>query len=147
MQVFCIFHKPLRILSYLISNSIVGRMEYYYDNDIKVLAFNASGQIEKHYIIDFYEHLGKNETYPRILKTLIDARDCTYKFEIKDMAEMFAALNTALESYTSVREAIVVEKLFETVFATLFSEGMVHPKYKFRVFSTRKAALNWLTNQ
>lgn len=122
-------------------------MEYYYDNDMQVLTYNASGLIEKDYIINFYEHMGKNEAYPRILKTLIDARECTYKFEIKDMDEMFAALNEALESYTSVREAIVVEKLFETVFATLFAEGMVHPKYKFRVFSTRKAALNWLTNQ
>ncbi len=122
-------------------------MEYYFDNDIKVLAFNASGLIEKDYIIDFYEHMGENESYPRDLRTLIDARDCTYKFEISDMQEMFSALNNALENYTSVREAIVVEKLFETVFATLFAEGMVHPKYKFKVFSTRTAALNWLVAQ
>lgn len=124
-----------------------GRMEYYYDNDIKVLTYNASGQIEKSYIINFYKHMGENDTYPRTLKTLIDARECTYKFEISDMDEMFAALTDALENYTMVREAIVVEKLFETVFATLFAEGMVHPKYKFKVFSTRQAALNWLLRQ
>lgn len=122
-------------------------MEFYYDNDINVLTYNASGLIEKGEIIGFYENMGKNTKLPRKLKTLIDARECIYKFEIKDMDEMFDALNSALEHYTFVREAIVVAKPFETVFATLFAERMVHPKYKFKAFSTREGALNWLLNE
>jgi hypothetical protein len=45
-----------------------------------------------------------------------------------------------------MHEAIEVDKPYETAIASLFSDGYKDPNYKFRVFSTKSAAENWLFN-
>lgn len=120
------------------------RMGLNFDTDREILVFKPKGTIGKEHIKDFYKHLAVENNYPRKLRTLIDAWECQFNFEIKDLSELFNELEIAIKNYTSIREAIVVGKPYETAIATLFSGGYKNPNYKFKVFSTRSAAEKWL---
>ncbi len=119
-------------------------MGFHFNSDSDILIYKCVDIIDKEHIMDLYKHIAEESSYPRNLRTLIDAADCIFKFEIKDLPELFQGLEKAFEKYSSLREAIVVDKPYETVLATLFAEGFKDPNYKFKVFSTKYAALGWL---
>lgn len=119
-------------------------MEFYFDEERNVYVYKNEGLIEKEVIIDYYSMLGTEASLPSDLRVLIDARACTFKFEPDDLQEMFGVLRDSLKKFNSIFEAILVLQPYETVIATLFSEGVKDPRYKFGVFSTMPAALLWL---
>lgn len=121
-------------------------MGFIFNKDTDILVYKTKGIIDKNHIIDFYRHMAVDLSYPRKLKTLIDATDCQFEFEIKDLRELFKELVLAFEKYDSLYEAIVVSKPYETVIATLFADGFKDPNYEFKVFSTKSGAVKWLLN-
>ena len=117
-----------------------------FDTDSEILVSKTKGIVDKEYIKEFYKHIAAENQYPRKLKTLVDATECQFDFIIKDLGELIKELEIAFKKYTSIREAIVVAKPFETAIASIFSDGFKDPNYKFKVFSTRLAAEKWLLN-
>ena len=67
-----------------------------------------------------------------------------FDFKAKDIPKIWEAVNACLENYDSIEEAILVQKPYETAMAVIFEDGAPTENYKFKIFSTRENALDWL---
>jgi len=99
------------------------------------------------YIVNHYIKIHTDDSLPKNLKVLIDARGTQFKLNVEDLNHARKELVQALGKYTSIREAILVDKPHATAIAILFSDSYSDiTSYSFRVFSTEIEALRWLQN-
>ncbi|MDA3930692.1 MAG: hypothetical protein PF541_17225 [Prolixibacteraceae bacterium] len=86
-----------------------------------------------------------NKSFPRKLNILIDARETKLDFDIKNVQEIVTESSEAVRSFKMFKEAIILNRPKDTALATLISLGIKQINYRLGVFSTREAAINWLT--
>lgn len=97
--------------------------------------------------VDYIDATRLNVNYPRTLKILTDATQCRFLFKESDLAKIVSANNLSLQVYDQIIDAMIIDGPVETALSMLFSELSVAPNYKFKVFSSRVAALSWLAAQ
>lgn len=113
---------------------------------LMILEIEMQGVITIDDIILHYTNIMDDKTLPRELKVLIDCRSTQMDINVDEISSTIDAVKKALLKYNSIREAILVDKPFETVVATLFEQyNSDLEAYNFSVFCTEKAAINWLT--
>ncbi len=118
---------------------------YSYNEKSNLLELHTMGVMQVGDIISHYVHIRKDPTLPKKLKVLIDARGAQLDLRIEDIALTNDAVKEALLNFDSLREAIIVDKPYETVIATMFERFYSKTEsYIFRVFSTENAARVWL---
>jgi hypothetical protein len=64
-----------------------------------------------------------------------------------DLKVVVEANLKSLEQYNYIIDAIITDNPKETAFSMLYKELSATKKYKFNVFSTREAAIEWLNLQ
>ena len=96
-------------------------------------------------IVDYIVATKENAEYPRKLKILTDATKGIMKLNTDDLQVIVSENNKSIEKYDFIFDAIVIESPKETAMSILYQEMAKNSKYKFQVFSTRGAALDWLT--
>ena len=82
---------------------------------------------------------------PENLRVLIDCRDVAFDIDIRSIEFTSETLNKSLKRYSTIKEAILVDKPFETAIAKMFQ--LLHSKienYNFEIFSTEDASRKWL---
>ena len=90
-------------------------------------------------VLDYYGTLKNSDHYPRDLKIIIDAEYTEFMFIPHDLDKIKEAVENTLESYTTIKEALVTSKPVSTAIAMLFGEFEIN-NYEFRSFYTQSAA-------
>ena len=115
-------------------------------NDQKgILDSNFTGDITLQEVVDYIVATRKNKSYPRKLKILTDATNSNMNFNASDLCTIVSENNKSLENYQYIIDAIIIESPKETALSMLYQEIAKNKKYMFSVFSTREAALEWLS--
>jgi hypothetical protein len=117
---------------------------FQHDEDLKILRVRYPGMLTKEEIVAHYNELRTNRSFHRNIRILIDCRDSTFTVKPEEVPELTAAAKKAVREYDSVKEAIMVTNPYETVIVILFEKGINIPNYRFKIFYTEQAALNWL---
>jgi len=92
---------------------------------------------------DYYKTIKNSDQYPQDLKILIDAEYTEFMFIPHDLDKIKEAVENTLESYASIKEALVTSKPVSTAIAMLFGEIEIN-NYEFQAFYTQSAARKWL---
>ncbi len=110
-----------------------------------ILDSNFTGDVTLKEVVDYIIATKENKSYPRKLKILTDATNSNMNFNASDLYAIVDENNKSLEQYQYIIDAIVIESPKETALSILYQEIAKNPKYKFRIFSTRDAAAEWLS--
>jgi hypothetical protein len=102
------------------------------------------GDVTIQEIIDYIYATKENADYPRHLKILTDGTEARMVFSAEAVPSIVKANNESLENYYSIIDAIVLDSERETALSEFYEQLSKAPKYRFRVFSTREAAIAWL---
>ena len=95
-------------------------------------------------LVDYIGATKENKTYPRILKIATDSKDAIFEFSPQNLGTIVNENNKSLEQYDQIIDAIIVNSPQTTAISMLYLELAKNEKYMFEIFSTSKAALNWL---
>ena len=118
---------------------------YSYNEKSMILETGTIGILKIEDIISHYEKINNDDSLPRNLKVLIDCRGTQLDVTVDEINLTSDVVKKALLIYNYIKEAILVDKPYETVVATLFENyNSYFESYSFRVFSTENAARNWL---
>ncbi|MDF1517350.1 MAG: hypothetical protein RQ864_08830 [Lutibacter sp.] len=95
-------------------------------------------------IVNYIIATKENNSYPRKLKILTDSSEATLNFTIEDLDIIVEENRKSLEKYDLIIDAIIIDGPNNTVLSMLYLELVKTNKYKFEIFATKSAALNWL---
>ena len=109
-----------------------------------VLETKFSGEVTVDQIIDYIKSAKDSSSFPRFLKVLTDATAAEMAFQGDDLMKIVEANNQFLANYEAIIDAIVIDTPRETALSLLYGELSKSHKYRFKVFSTREAAIDWL---
>ncbi len=117
-----------------------------FNDQTGILDSNFTGDVTLKEVVDYIYATKENKNYPRKLKILTDATNSNMNFTASDLCAIVNANNQSLEKYHYIIDAIVIESPKETALSILYQEIAKNKKYRFQVFSTREAAVEWLNN-
>ena len=115
-----------------------------YDDELGILHTITGGDLSIDEILEHYQEIRQNNTYPRDLKVIIDCRSTRLAVKLDDISRLIEAAKNTIPKYTQLREAILITAPYETVVATLFEQNARFKNYNFRLFYSENAALQWL---
>lgn len=123
---------------------MISKTIFLHDEELKILRVSYPGMLTKEEIIAHYDELRTNTSFHRNIRILIDCRNSTFTVKPEEVPELTEAAKKAVNKYQSVKEAMMVTDPYETVIVTLFEKGINVPHYRFKIFYTEEAALDWL---
>ena len=109
-----------------------------------ILESKFCGEVYLKEILDYIISTKENSSFPRLLKIITNACNANFSFEVDDLEKIIAENEKSLEKYDYIFDAIIVDNPKNTVLSMLYRELEKNHKYKFYIFSTKEAALNWL---
>jgi len=115
-----------------------------FDHDTGILNSRFKDFVTLNEIIDYIDSTKLNRSYPRKLKIITDARGADFSFTPDDLPKIVEANNSSMEQYDFIIDAIITDDSKTTAISMLYQEFSRVPNYRFKVFSTRDAAINWL---
>lgn len=121
-------------------------VESKFNNDLNILESNCLGDVSCNEIVDYIAEAKFNYKLPRSLKIISDTRKGLFNFSIEDLNLIVEENNKSLLNYDAIYDAIIVDDPKNTVLTFLYKELATSSKYKFEIFATKEAALNWLKN-
>ncbi len=112
------------------------------ENGIFYVKFSDTVSVEdiKNYLLGFE----KLKNLPNELLTFYDLRGANMKLTHNDLIFISELTNKATATYKSVRTVFLVDEPNLTAYSILFTEQLTSAKTTRKVFSTERAALNWL---
>jgi len=111
-----------------------------------VLYSKFEGEVTLNEIVEYILKTKENKLYPRTLKILTDATKSDMNLVFEDLGIIVAENYKSIEQYDCIIDAIVLKSPKETALSMLYQELAKTGKYKFNIFSTREAAMQWLEN-
>lgn len=118
-----------------------------FNKETGILDSTFYDDVDKDQIVGYIDSTRLNKSYPRRLKILTDSTRANMLLTKNDLMEVVVANLRSLEQYDYIFDAIVTENPKETAFSLLYKELSATNKYRFEVFNTRRAALEWLSFQ
>lgn len=112
----------------------------------KILEATFEGNVILSDIVNYIKATKENDTYPRKLKILTDSRGATFNFSVKDLEIIVEENYKSLEKYEMIIDAIIIDDPNNTALSMLYLELVKTNRYKFEIFATKSAALDWLNN-
>jgi len=110
---------------------------------IKVL---YSGIIAKEDILQYIKLIDEDESLPEMLLILGDARKAEFNFDTASLDSFAEAVNKSIKKFKKVREAFIQSTPFGTALSILYNQLQKDSRYESAVFTTEKAAMEWLIN-
>ncbi len=117
-----------------------------FNSETGILESKFIGEVYLKEIIDYIISTKENNSYPRLLKIITDANHANFNFSINDLEEIIIENEKSLEKYDGIIDAIIVDNPKNTAISMFYKELKINDKYKFEIFSTKEAALDWLKN-
>lgn len=112
--------------------------------EINLLEVKYEGIISVEELIEYINETRSNESYPRDLRIITDARNVKMDFNPNDLNKIVEANTKSLKKYNSITDAFVIDKPKETALSLLFQELSKNKKYKFNIFFNLDNAINWI---
>jgi predicted oxidoreductase (fatty acid repression mutant protein) len=119
-------------------------VETKFNNKTNILETNYLGEVSCDEVVDYIVATKLNSELPRTLKIISDTRKGVFNFSIEDLGKIVDANNQSLEHYDAIIDAIIVDNPKNTVLTVLFKQLATTKKYKFEIFASKSAAINWL---
>lgn len=119
-------------------------VKYRFNLNNNILETDYVDKVTAHEVIDYIRATKNNEQLPRMLKIISDTRNGVFNFSITDLEKIVEENNQSLEKYEGIIDAIVVDNPKNTVLTVLYKKISKTKNYKFEIFATKKAALDWL---
>lgn len=104
-----------------------------------------SGRVKSEEIIEYIIRNTKNKKYPRNLKILTDATGTEFTFPPRELEKIREKIYDNMKNYNFIADAIVTTSPNATALAIMYQGFEQIENYYFKVFSTEKAALEWLS--
>ena len=117
-----------------------------FNQQTRILESKFEGNVILAEIVNYIIATKENKTYPRKLKILTDSMDAVFNFTIEDLEIIVEENIKSLEKYDSIIDAIIIDDPKNTVLSMLYLELAKTNKYRFEIFATKSAALDWLNN-
>jgi len=117
-----------------------------FNQKTNILESKFEGNVILSEIINYIRATKDNNSYPRKLKILTDSRDAIFNFTIEDLEIIVEENYKSLEKYNLIIDAIIIDDPKNTVLSMLYLELAKSNKYKFEIFATKSAAIDWLNN-
>lgn len=115
-----------------------------FNQEIGILESKFEGDLKIKDALDYIRSTKNNKTYPRDLKIITDTTQAHFKLSISDLNIIAVENEKAIEQYNSITEAIIVTNPNSTALS-MFYKGLERThKFKFNLFSTKEAALEWI---
>ncbi len=118
---------------------------YSFEKNKNLILVNAGEFIQLNDISSYYEHLNSYQNSLKDIAVLIDCRKTKFDIDIRRIGEIGNSIEKTCSFYETIREAMLIDKPFETAVAIIVEKRIIFPNYLFRTFSTVEAASNWLT--
>lgn len=115
-----------------------------FNTDSKILINTLTGNIGIAEVLDMYYQVEQHQSLPSNLRIIIDSQKARYTFTEKELQEIANAVQHLLTKFDSIQEAIIQSSPYETAMAVLYEQMVDFKNFRFKVFSTREAALKWL---
>jgi len=118
----------------------------YYNKETDILETQFEGKIGIGEMFDYIVSVRENESLPQKLKIYSNASNAKFEGKVnrKDLVRFLAENKTTLSQKEFIYDAFVVSSAFEMALGMLYRELNKIKNYKFEVFSTKEAAINWL---
>ena len=115
-----------------------------FNTDTKILVNTLTGTIDISDVLNMYHQIENHDSLSANLKIIIDSQKARYSFTEKDLQKIANAIKHLLTKFNSIQEAIVQSTPYETAMAILYEQMVYFDNFRFKVFSTREAAILWL---
>lgn len=122
-------------------------INYKFNKELKILETHFKNDIYLNEVLDYIHVISESTTFPKRLKILTHAETATFKFTVNDLESINNKKNDGLVNYDNVMNAIIIDSPETAAISVLYEALAQNEKYKFKVFSTREYALNWLNNK
>jgi len=119
---------------------------YNYNNETGMLETILSGEINVKDLTEYILGLSNDKNLPRKLKILTDATKGKFSIGVlpKDMVTLVNVNKRSLAQRDFIYDAFILTGAFEIALGMLYRNLSKTKKYRFNVFSTQEAALDWL---
>jgi len=120
------------------------------DKDIKVemkehyLEVSLKGDIEFSDYFELLQGVGTQKDLPKKLRVLGIDNGLNIKFSPSDTLKLADVRKQTIEQFEDVKHAYVVDDPMNTALAVLTTSETQSPNYSVKIFSSKKAALDWL---
>ncbi|MCK5169762.1 MAG: hypothetical protein KAQ75_07780 [Bacteroidales bacterium] len=121
-----------------IFNSVTGILEAKFEDKVSIKD-----------IIEYVLLLREDKSLPKKLKILTDATKGKFPKGVvpKDMIKLVEVNKESLAQRDFIYDAFIVSGTFEMALGMLYKSISKTKNYRFNVFSTKEAALKWLTSR
>ena len=120
---------------------------YSYNENTNTLNLKIEGVIKVDVIINHYDDVINDDSYPKNLKVFIDCRKAVFDIDSQILHTTLDIVKNSIKRFESLKEAIIVETPNVAAIASLFK--MLHSNvenYDFNIFNTDEAAIKWLNS-
>ncbi len=117
---------------------------YKYDVDKDFVLILYTGDIYVEDVIDNINRIFSTIKLPRNLLVLEDAREANYHIDIDDNGKIREAIAQYIENIESLKIAFIQNKPMETTINLDYEYDMPFRNMRYKVFSTKEAACQWL---
>ncbi|GAA4235161.1 hypothetical protein GCM10022291_16330 [Postechiella marina] len=111
---------------------------------LNILQTEFKNVVTSQEVLEYLKSFKDNTTYPRQLRTIVDATNASFSFSYKSLKQFNSARIESLKNYNIVVTAVVISNPATAAISTLYGAIARGKKYKYKVFSTRSAALKWI---
>lgn len=119
-------------------------IDFKFNEQLQILEASYEGTIVINDLIDYGNKIFSNKSLPRDLKILTDATMADYNLKLHEFPVLIRELEKHIRPYNNIRAAFIQSRPRETAYSMLLEQEIPPGKYYHAVFSTRKAALEWL---
>ena len=125
-------------------------ISYNFNGETRILEVKFEGKIDIKELTNYIITIREDESLPKYLKIFSDATNGKFAHKVNrgDLKRFFKENRFTLESKQKefIFDAFVVSSSMEMALGMIYREIVKINNYKFNIFSTREAAMNWLSN-
>lgn len=118
-----------------------------FNTESRLLETRFHGPITKEEVLEYVNSLRDAKDYPDNLKIITDATEANLEFSREELGEILTIVNDHPGLYDSIKDAMIMTSPKMTAFSMIVEMFTKNSPYHVKIFSTREAALEWLSSQ
>jgi hypothetical protein len=116
-----------------------------YCNQTGVLFSKVTGKVTLETIFEHEKIVESYQQSNKCLKNIINCSDCMFDIDPQELSVTFESIEMLSKSFDCLNQAIVMSEPTGSALALMYESMCLNiPNYKFKLFSTEAAALQWL---
>lgn len=115
-----------------------------FNHKLNILETEFKNMVTGEEVLEYLKSFKYNTTFPRQLRTIVDATNASFSFSYKSLKQFNSAKIESLKNYNIVVTAVVISNPATAAISTLYGAIARDKKYKYKVFTTQSAAIKWI---